>query len=121
MDNCLPGIASNVKRAATSAIRPAPLVITVKLITVRIRKITIPTTKLPLTTNSPNASIRSPASASDKIRRVVPTFRPNRYNVKIRSNVGNPVKSEGFLRNRITSRINIARARLTPRSMSITI
>ncbi len=29
---CLPGIASRLKRAATSAMRPAPLVITTKLI-----------------------------------------------------------------------------------------
>ena len=32
---CLPGIASRVKRRPTSAIRLAPLVITMKLITVR--------------------------------------------------------------------------------------
>jgi hypothetical protein len=30
---CLPGIASRVKRALTSAMRPAPLVMTMKLIT----------------------------------------------------------------------------------------
>ena len=35
---CLPGMASRVKRAATSAMRPAPLVMTTKLITTRIRK-----------------------------------------------------------------------------------
>jgi hypothetical protein len=35
---CLPGIASSVKRAPTSAIRSAPLVTTMKLITTRIAK-----------------------------------------------------------------------------------
>ena len=34
---CLPGIASNVKRAATSAMRPAPLVMTMKLMRTRIK------------------------------------------------------------------------------------
>ena len=41
---CLPGIASSVKRAATSAMRPAPLVMTMKLMPMRIRKSTSPTT-----------------------------------------------------------------------------
>ena len=40
---CLPGMASRVKRAETSATQPAPLVMTTKLITVRMRKTTIPT------------------------------------------------------------------------------
>ena len=41
---CRPGMASRVKRAATSATRPAPFVITTKLIATRIRKMTTPTT-----------------------------------------------------------------------------
>ncbi len=40
---CLPGMASRVKRALTSAMRPAPLVITMKLITTRMRKTMMPT------------------------------------------------------------------------------
>ena len=40
---CLPGIASRVKRAATSATRPAPFVMTMKLMPTRIRKSTRPT------------------------------------------------------------------------------
>jgi hypothetical protein len=35
---CLPGMASRVKRAATSAMRPAPLVMTMKLMSTRIKK-----------------------------------------------------------------------------------
>ena len=41
---CLPGIASSVKRAATSATRPAPLVMTMNWMTKRMRKMTRPTT-----------------------------------------------------------------------------
>ena len=44
---CLPGMASRVKRAATSATRSAPLVMTMNCTSVMIRKITAPTTKLP--------------------------------------------------------------------------
>ena len=36
---CLPGMASRVKRAPTSATRPAPLVMTTNWMTTRIRKI----------------------------------------------------------------------------------
>ncbi len=44
---CLPGMASRVKRADTSAMRSEPLVITTKLITTRITKTMKPTAKLP--------------------------------------------------------------------------
>lgn len=47
MDICLPGMASRVNHAPTSATRSEPLVITMKLTTVRIRKITMPTARLP--------------------------------------------------------------------------
>ena len=40
---CLPGMASSVKRAATSATRPAPLVMTTKLMITRMAKTTMPT------------------------------------------------------------------------------
>ena len=43
IDICLPGMASKVKRAATSATRPAPLVMTMKLMMTRMMKTTIPT------------------------------------------------------------------------------
>ena len=51
---CLPGMASRVKRAATSATRSAPFATTMNCTTVMIRKITRPTARLPPTTNSPN-------------------------------------------------------------------
>ncbi len=45
IDICLPGMASSVKRAPTSAIRVAPLVMTMKFTTIRIRKTIRPMTK----------------------------------------------------------------------------
>ncbi len=47
---CLPGMASRVNRAPTSATRPAPLVITTNWMTIRMKKITSPTTSEPPTT-----------------------------------------------------------------------
>ncbi len=44
---CLPGMASRVKRAPTSATRPAPLVMTTNLMTIRITKMMMPTTSEP--------------------------------------------------------------------------
>ena len=45
IDICLPGMASRVKRAPTSAIRVAPLVMTMKFTTIRIMKTIRPMTK----------------------------------------------------------------------------
>ena len=47
---CLPGMASRVKRAPTSAMRVAPLVMTRKLTVIRIAKTISPITKSPLIT-----------------------------------------------------------------------
>src|SRR5437764_798537 len=47
-------MASRVKRAATSATRPAPLVITTNWMTIRIMNTTRPTITFPPTTNWPN-------------------------------------------------------------------
>ena len=44
---CFPGMASRVKRAPTSAMRVAPLVMTRKLIVTRMRKTMMPMTKSP--------------------------------------------------------------------------
>ena len=54
---CLPGMESRWKRAATSAMRPEPLVMTTKLTMTRIVKTMMPITKFPLITKLPNASI----------------------------------------------------------------
>ena len=60
---CLPGMASRLKRAATSAMRPEPLVMTTKFTMTRIVNTMMPITKLPLITKLPNASITCPAAA----------------------------------------------------------
>ncbi len=58
---CLPGMASRVNRAATSATRPAPLVITTKWMTIKIRKTTRPTRTEPPMTKCPKLSMTMPA------------------------------------------------------------
>ena len=58
---CLPGMASRVKRAPTSATRPAPLVMTTNWMTSRITKTTRPTTSEPPTTKWPKVSMTLPA------------------------------------------------------------
>ena len=90
---CLPGIASRVKRAATSATRPAPFVITTNWITTRIRKTTMPTTRLPPTTNVPKAWMTLPASPCSRIRRVTLTLIASRKSVVSSSSDGNAAKS----------------------------
>ena len=71
---CLPGIASRVKRAATSATRPAPFVMTTNWMTTRMKKTTSPTTRLPPTTNEPKAWMTPPASPCSRMRRVTLTL-----------------------------------------------
>ncbi|MES1923798.1 hypothetical protein T31B1_00695 [Salinisphaera sp. T31B1] len=105
---CLPGIASSVKRAPTSAIRPAPLVITMKLITIRIRNTTRPTAKFPPTRNAPNASITSPAAPGPvwpcmSTTRVEATFSDRRNRVANSNTAGKAAKSSGLVVNMLTS------------------
>ena len=99
---CLPGMASRVKRAPTSAIRPAPLVITTKLITVRMMNTTRPTAVLPPTRKWPKASITLPAASgpvwpSSSTIRVEATLRDRRSSVVTSRMVGKTEKSSGFL------------------------
>ena len=58
---CLPGIASRVKRAATSATRPAPVVITTNWMMIRMKKTTSPTRIEPPTTKWPKLAMTTPA------------------------------------------------------------
>ncbi len=53
-------MASKVKRAATSAMRPAPLVMTTNWMIERMRKAMMPTAKFPPTTKLPKASMTWP-------------------------------------------------------------
>ena len=73
---CLPGMASRVKRAATSAMRPEPLVMTTKFTITRMAKTITPMTKLPPIMKLPKASMTWPAAvgalvavAEDQARR----------------------------------------------------
>ncbi len=59
---CLPGMASRLKRADTSAMRLDPLVMTTKFTITRIAKTIMPMTKFPLITRLPNAWITLPAA-----------------------------------------------------------
>ena len=61
---CLPGMASRVKRAPTSAMRVAPLVMTRKLTVIRITNTTIPITKSPLITNCEKPWMTWPAAST---------------------------------------------------------
>ncbi len=78
MDICLPGMASRVNLAPTSATRSAPFAITRNCTMVKIRKTTAPTTKLPPRAKSPKVKIISPASACSKISLVVVINLPER-------------------------------------------
>src|SRR5690606_18233203 len=95
MDICLPGMASSEKRAATSATRSAPLVMTTNCTMVRIRNTTRPTIRLPPTTKLPNVSMMWPASPCSRISRVVAMEMPSRNRVVTSSTEGKDEKDSG--------------------------
>ena len=108
---CLPGIASRVKRAATSAMRPEPFVITTKFTMMRIAKTITPMTKFPPITNWPNASMTWPAAAVPswpypRMRRVDARLSASLSIVEIRRIVGKTVNSSGFSMNSAVIRIS---------------
>ena len=105
---CLPGMASRVKRAPTSAIRPAPLVMTMKLMITRMMKTTIPTAKLPPTRKWPKASITLPAASGpvwplSSTTRVEAMLSDSRSKVANSRTDGNAAKSRGLVVNMATS------------------
>ena len=104
---CLPGMASRVKRAATSETRLEPLVMTVKFTMRRMRKMTRPTTRLPPTAKRPKVSIMWPAAPGpsppwSRMRRVVATLRASRKSVMMRSSEGKTEKSTALVSPRAT-------------------
>ncbi len=105
---CLPGMASRVKRAPTSATRSAPLVTTTNWMTTRIRNTTAPMIKEPPTVTLPNASITCPAKPCPSTNRVDATLSPSRNRVATSSSDGNTEKSRGFFTNMLVSRIRSA-------------
>ena len=103
---CRPGMPSRVKRAATSLIRVAPLVMTTNWIKTMIEKMIKPTTILsvpvaPPVTNWPKVRTTPPAAARPslparvRINRVVATFNTRRNNVVVSNSDGKMLNSNG--------------------------
>ncbi len=96
-----PGMPSSAKRAATSLIRVAPLVMTTNWMTTMMAKITSPTTTLSPATNCPKPRTTPPAAsrwslpALVRISRVVATLSTSRASVVVNSSVGNTLNSSG--------------------------
>ena len=118
---CLPGMASRVKRAPTSATRPAPLVITTNWMTIRIRKTTRPTTTDWPMTKLPKVSITLPAWALTRIERVEDTLRARRVIVVNSSSDGKTENSRLSLSSTVASTTSTANVRLAASSTSSTI
>ena len=115
---CLPGIASKVKRAATSATRSAPLVMTINCTITIMKKIIKPITTLPLVISWPKAAITSPAKPSRSIIRVEDTLRPRRNRVVIRSSDGYMENSSVSFMFMVISSITMDRDMFITRRMS---
>ena len=115
---CLPGNESSVKRALTSEIRVAPLVITMNWIVTKIRNTTQPTIRLPPTTKSPNASTIFPALPSRRIKRVVATLSASRYSVINSSKDGKTETSNGRFAFKVVNSNKIAIAKLAAKNVS---
>ena len=112
---CLPGMASRLKRAETSAMRPEPLVMTMKFTMIRMPKTMIPITKLPPMTKLPKASITWPAASGPscplaRMSRVEARLRASRSIVAISNTVGKELKSSGRLMNNTVIRISTEKA-----------
>ena len=108
---CLPGMESRWKRAATSAMRPEPLVMTTKLTITRMVKTMMPMMKFPAMTKLPNAWITWPAASVPswpraRMRRVEARLSASRNMVAISSTVGKAENSSGAWMNRDVIRIS---------------
>ena len=110
---CLPGMASNVKRAVTSDTRSEPLLITINCTMIKIKNTIPPTIRFPPPTNSPNAWTTLPASPFSRIFLVDPTFNEIRNNVVISSNVGKLDIFNASVENSALNNINNAIARFS--------
>ena len=118
---CLPGSASSVNRAPTSATRSEPLAMTMNWTIVMMMNTTKPTTMLPPTTRLPKASITWPASAVSRMTLVDAMFSARRNMVVNSSSVGK-VESSTTLGTYITTISSSALIiRFTASSVSISI
>ncbi len=121
---CLPGIASSVNLAPTSAMRVAPLVMTRKLIVTKMRKTMMPMTKSPPMTRRAKPAMMYPAAVSPlapcaRMRRVVEILSASRSTVATSSTVGNAENSSGFWIHSATIRIKTDSAIDSARPKSI--
>ena len=104
---CLPGIASKVKRAVTSATLSEPLLITTNCIIIRIMNTIAPIIKSPPPTNPPNVRTTFPGSPVVKIKRVEETFKEIRNNVVNNSSVGkNDMSKTSWTKSALNNTIN---------------
>ena len=120
---CLPGMASRVKRALTSAMRPEPLVITTKFTITRIAKTMMPMTKLPCIIRLPNASMTWPAASvplwpSPRIRREEAILSARRSIVAMTRMVGKALNSSGLRMNSTVMRIRTEKVNERPSEAS---
>ena len=121
---CLPGIASRVNRAPTSAMRVAPLVITTKLMVSRMAKTMRPMTKSPLITSREKPPMMKPAAFDpsdpfDRMSRVVAMLSARRSSVATSSTVGKAENSSGRSIHSATIRISTDSAIEKAKPMSI--
>ena len=123
MASCLPGIPSSANRAPTSAMRPAPLVITMKFTISRTQNTTSPRNTDPPMMNMAKPSITSPAAPvpvcpCPMISLVDDTLSDSR-SIRLASRiVGNAEKSSGRWMKSVIVKIRIASAKdaASPRS-----
>ena len=113
MASCLPGSESSAKRAETSAIRPEPLVMTMKLTIEITAKTVMPTISEPPATNSENPLMTSPAASgpvwpSVRMSRVDETFSDRRISSEMSSITGKAWKSVGRVTTLAMTRISVA-------------
>ena len=108
---CLPGMASKLKRAATSAMRPAPRVMTTKLTITRMPNTINPMTTLLPMMKPPKASMTRPAASVPscplaRMSRVDARFSARRSIVAMSRMVGKTLNSRPRWMNRIVIRIS---------------
>ena len=119
---CLPGMASNVNRAATSLMRVAPLVMTTNWMTTMMVKMITPTASCPPVTRSANACTTSPAAwvspVPVRISRVAATFSTSRNSVMASSSEGKTANSSGLLTYMVVTSTSTLSIRLQTSSTS---
>ncbi len=125
MASCLPGMPSSAKRAPTSAMRPAPLVMTMKLTISSTPKTTRPRNTEPPMMNMAKPSITLPAAwvpvwPWPMISLVEETLSDSRSISEASRIVGKAEKSSGRWMNSVMVKIRIASANDAARPMSST-